>query len=415
MDKATLLLFQININSESKIHAIISTNHFKLHKSMTTQITKVPLIKPDMPSFEEIEKPFREILENGKITNFGKYVTAFEEAAANYLGTHVVTVSSGTMGLIFSLQALGLKPGQKVILPSFTFMATAQAILYAGGIPVFAEIEDDLTLSPNDLEYLLAKHDNVAMVIPVHIYGLPCQTDKIQSIVDAASKQKSQPISIIYDAAHAFGSAINNVKVGNFGNAEVFSLSVTKVVVSVEGGMISSKNPDFIQRIRKMRNYGIDSNYDAYWAGLNGKMSEFHGIIGLENIKKLDSLLEQRQIKARYYLDAINTRTKFNNLPWHNGVIHTFKDLTILMPESVANKRDDVINFLKGKGIETRAYFYPPVHKQHFFTQFSDRPFTKTEQLANRVITLPFYSTITTAEIDYVVDGLAEAEKSLLL
>ena len=116
------------------------------------KVKKIPNIKPDLPSLEEIEDEYREILQNGKITNFGKYVTVFEENAGAYLGTKAVSVSSGTMGLIFALQALGLQSGQKVIVPSFTFVATAQAIFYAGGVPVFSEIDDDMTLSLSDLE-----------------------------------------------------------------------------------------------------------------------------------------------------------------------------------------------------------------------------------------------------------------------
>src|SRR5689334_6813751 len=133
----------------------------------------VPLIKPDVPAFEQIAPRLREVLESGRVTNFGKYVTQFEEEASAYLGLPVVTLSSATAGLILSLQALGLERGQKVVVPSFTFVATAQAILYAGGVPVFAEIEDDLTMSPADLEALLARHDDVAVVMPVHTYGVP--------------------------------------------------------------------------------------------------------------------------------------------------------------------------------------------------------------------------------------------------
>src|SRR2546426_6393196 len=136
---------------------------------------QIPLIKPDLPAFEVVEGPFREILANGKITNFSKYVGQFEKDAADYLGVHTVTVSSGTMAMILTLQALGLRKGQKVVLPSFTFMATGQSVLYAGGVPVFAEVSDDLTLCAEDLERLLAKHEDVFGVIPVHMYGLPAQ------------------------------------------------------------------------------------------------------------------------------------------------------------------------------------------------------------------------------------------------
>jgi dTDP-4-amino-4,6-dideoxygalactose transaminase len=368
---------------------------------------KIPLIKPDLPSFDQLEDPFREILTSGKITNFAKYVTRFEQEAGAYLGTEVATLSSGTMGLLFALQALGLQPGEKVILPSFTFMATAQAVRYAGGVPLFAEINDDLTLSPHDLEALLHQHDDIAVVMPIHAYGLPCHVDAIQSVVEAAARRRSRHIAVLYDAAHAFGSAIQSRKVGSFGDAEVFSLSVTKVLVSVEGGMVSSKNGDLIQRIRKMRNYGIKENYNAFWPGLNGKMSEFHAIVGLYNLRRVDSLLQERSQKARFYLQQIQTRTRLATLPWPEGVTHTFKDFTVLLPEGQVERRDEVMACLKEQGIETRAYFYPPVHEQEFFKGYIDRPLPHTEALARRVITLPFYTSISEQEMNYVVDTLA--------
>jgi dTDP-4-amino-4,6-dideoxygalactose transaminase len=376
-------------------------------------VTQIPLIKPDLPSIESLEEPFREILENGKITNFSKYLNIFEEEAGAYLDTHVATVSSGTMGLIFALQTLGLKPGQKAIFPSFTFMATAQAVLYAGGVPVFAEVEDDLTLSLSDLEELLHQHKDVRVVLPVHMYGSPCRVDEIQHVVDEASRQQSRPIAVLYDAAHAFGSALNGQRIGGFGNAEVFSLSVTKVLVSVEGGMVSSRDPNLIHRIRKMRNYGVEDNYDSHWPGLNGKMSEFHAIIGLHNLRRIDELLTERQHKARYYRDRVRTCTEFQILPWPEGVTHTFKDLTILIPEEIADGRDAVMAYLKDRGIETRAYFYPPVHEQQFFRRFADRPLPRTAAFARRVITLPFYTTITEAQMDYVVEALHESEQRM--
>jgi len=374
---------------------------------------KVPLIKPDLPSVEEVGDQFKEILQNGKITNFSKYVSLFEAEAGAYLGTQTATVSSGSMGLLFSLQAFGLKNGQKVILPSFTFMATAQAVLYAGGIPVFAEIDDDLNLAVSDLEYLLNKHDDAAMVLPVHIYGLPCRITQIQELVDDFSRKKSRRIPVLYDAAHAFGSAVDKRKVGSFGNAEVFSLSVTKLLVSVEGGMVSSKDAEFIQRIKKMRNYGIKDNYNAHWQGMNGKMSEFHAIVGLYNLRRIDRLLKEREQKARYYLDKIKNNVDFEVQSWPQGITHTFKDLTILVPEASLEKRDAVMAFLQGKGIETRAYFYPPVHEQEFFRTFCDRPLSKTSSLSRRVITLPFYTSITKEGMDYVVKALIEAQKIL--
>jgi dTDP-4-amino-4,6-dideoxygalactose transaminase len=381
--------------------------------SKSTAGMTVPLIKPDLPPLEAIQDSIREILDNGKITNFSKYVTAFEDQAGKYLDTEVVTLSSGTQGLIFTLQALGLRPGQKVILPSFTFMATAHAIRYAGGVPLFAEVEEDLTLSPSDLQALLDRHDDVAVVIGVHMYGLPCRIAQIQQVVDTASLKRGHRIALMYDAAHAFGSAINEARVGTFGDAEVFSLSVTKALVSVEGGMVSSRNPDLIHRIKKMRNYGIEANYNTHYPGLNGKMSEFHAIVGLYNLARLDQYIAARQRNARYYTNRIVARTGFRTLSWPDGVTNTFKDFSVVTPEHLDQRRDDVIALLKDQGVETRAYFYPPVHEQNFFQQYADRRLPRTEALSRRVITLPFYTTITEAEMNYVVDSLVEAERKL--
>jgi dTDP-4-amino-4,6-dideoxygalactose transaminase len=375
--------------------------------------TSIRLIQPDLPSLESISAPLREILGSGSITNFSKYVGGFEAQAAEYLRVHVATTSSGTQGLMFALQALGLQPGQKVILPSFTFMATAQAVVYAGGVPVFAEVEDDLTVSPADLESLLSAHQDVAVVIGVHTYGLPCRVAEIRQVVDAAAGRRGQPISLLYDAAHAFGSALDGRRVGGFGDAEVFSLSVTKALVSVEGGLVASHDAELIARIKKMRNYGIGGNYNAGFPGLNGKMSEFHAIVGLYNLERLDSYLACRQRSARYYLDRIHSGTTFETFPWPEGVTHTFKDFSVLTPESLEGRRDEVIAALKEDGIETRAYFYPPVHEQCFFRRFADRRLPRTEALSRRVMTLPFYTTITEAEMDCVVDALRRAERSL--
>ena len=371
----------------------------------------VPLIKADLPTLEEIREPIEEILGNGRITNFGKYVRQFEAETGEYLGTSTVAVSSGTAGLVFALAALDLKPGEKVIFPSFTFVATAQAVLYAGGVPVFADIDDDLNLSVSDLERLLDEHPDVGAVIAVHMYGLPARAREIEEIVARASARRGRKIGLIFDAAHAFGSSIGGTRIGGFGDVEVFSLSVTKVLVTVEGGLVSTRNPEIVRRIRSMRNYGIESNYNAHFSGMNGKMSEFHAIVGLYNLKRIDSLAAQRQSRARTMRDRIESSTAFRLASWPDGVVHTFKDFTILVPgEGAGGERDRVMKFLGEKGIETRAYFYPPVHEQTYFSKYSTRALPKTECLARRVVTLPFYTTLSDEQMNYMVETLQQAE-----
>lgn len=375
------------------------------------RVMKVPLIRPDLPTLEEVADSFREILDNGRITNFGKYVTAFEAEASVYLGAPAVTVSSGTVGLVFALQAIGLGKGQKVIVPSFTFMATAQAILYAGGVPIFAEVGDDLTLSPEDLGMLLKRHDDIAGVVATHAYGLPCKVDEIERLTQEYGRRRSRPVFVVYDAAHGFGSALGSRRVGAFGDAEVFSLSVTKMLVSVEGGMVSSRSPDVGDRVRRMRNYGIETNYDSHWPGMNGKMSEFHAIVGLHNLRRLDELVATRQRKARYFLDRISKETAFETLPWPEGVTHTFKDFTVLVPDAMVEQRDAVMEIARSRGVETRAYFFPPVHEQRLFRPYADRALSWTERVARRVITIPFFTAISEEEMDYVVETLRLAQE----
>lgn len=372
----------------------------------------VPFWRPDLPSFEDIAEPLRSVFEDGGRCETGAYVDQFEEAASAYLGTHVVTVSSGTIGLLFTLQAFGLKPGQRVILPSFTSMATAQAIRYAGGVPTFAEIGDDLTLSPADLEMLLDRHDDVAAVMPVHMHGLPCRVDEIRAAVDTAALRIGRSISVIYDAAHAFGSSSNGRTVGAFGSAEVFSLSGSKVLVSGEGGLVSGRHVGLIQRLRKMRNNGIDAGHRAYWPGLSSRMSELHAIVGLANLKRLPERMAERQQKAHTYGSLIEQATSFRLAAWPTTTVHAFKDFTVLVPPDLRDRRDRIVEHLAERGVEARACYYPPIHQQPHFRAYADRPLPRTEDLSRRVIALPFFTSMTAPDMEYVVATLVQAERA---
>jgi dTDP-4-amino-4,6-dideoxygalactose transaminase len=375
----------------------------------------VPLVKPDLPTLEDIREPLAEVLTSGRITNFGKYVQEFERETGAYLGTDTVTVSSGTTGLILALSALcpGLEGG-KVIIPSFTFIATAQAVLNAGAVPLFADIDDDLNISVSDVERLLSEHPDIRAVIAVHMYGLPASASALARVVAAASSRLGRKIALLFDAAHAFGAALDGKRVGGFGDAEVFSLSATKPLASVEGGLISSNDPETIQTIRYMRNYGFAANYNAQYRGTNGKMSELHAIVGLFNLRRIDALLKARRDRAQRYRDQIEGSTRFETIFPPAGSIHTFKDFTIQIPEGARpGARDQVIRDLAKANIEARAYFDPPVHEQSYFRRFANRPLPKTERASRRVITLPFFTSISDGEIDYVAAALRQADRRL--
>lgn len=372
----------------------------------------VPLVRPDLPALEEIATEFGDILTGGRLSNFGPYATRFEDALSEALGAHTVSLSSCSLGLVFALQALGVRPGQKVALPAFTFVATAQAVLYAGGVPVYVDVDPDFTISPDDLAAVLAADPEIAAVIGVHTYGLPAKVDAVEAAVAEAAARVGRPIPILYDAAHALGARIGERAVGTFGNAEVFSLSATKTLVAGEGGIIASGDEALIGRLRAMRNYGFAGGYNAVEPGLNGKMSEFHAVIGLHNLGRLDELMATRAAKAATYADRIERETAFLAPPVRPGTSHTFKDFTILAPEEVADRRDAIVAWLKGQGVDVRTYFAPALHKQDFFARFATRPLPTTDDLAARVIAIPFFASLTEAEMDYVVGRLRQAPEA---
>jgi dTDP-4-amino-4,6-dideoxygalactose transaminase len=233
--------------------------------------------------------------------------------------------------------------------------------------------------------------------------------DAIQELIDHASR-RSRPIAVLYDAAHALGSSLGNRRVGSFGNAEVFSLSATKLLVSIEGGMVTSLDSELIERIRTMRNYGLE-NYDAVSPGLNAKMSELHAIVGMHNIRRLPELVSGRRRLAEYYTRLIEEETSFRPVAPPENAETTYKDFTVLVPPALKAARPAIMAALAERGIETRAYFFPAVHEQRYFRRYADRSLPATEDLSRRVITLPFFTQMSRGEVDRVVQALKEAER----
>jgi dTDP-4-amino-4,6-dideoxygalactose transaminase len=176
---------------------------------------------------------------------------------------------------------------------------------------------------------------------------------------------------------------------------------------------VSSRNPEFLSRIKKLRNYGMEVGFDTGSIGLNGKMSELHAIVGLHNLRQFPSTQKTRLQQANCYLERIAKLSHFTVPRMRPEVEHSYKDMVVLVDGSLAGKRDAVAAFLKKRGIETRTYFHPPLHRQTAFRRYADRELPCTQDISERVVCVPFYSRITSGEIEYVVDALAEAERCL--
>jgi dTDP-4-amino-4,6-dideoxygalactose transaminase len=360
---------------------------------------RLPIVSPEGLSSEEFLRDVRKILSSRQLTN-ATFVRQFEEAAEQYLGVpHCVAVSSCTAGLVLTLQALGLEG--EVILPSFTFHASAHSLLWNGLKPVFADCDPEtFCLDPHAVKLQMAP--NTTAILAVHLFGNPASIVELQTIASDAS------IPLLFDAAHAFGSDINGKRVGNFGVAEVFSFSPTKVLVAGEGGMIATRDTDLALKLRAARNYGDGGNYDPESAGLNARMSEFHAALALRGLEGLDARIDRRNQIRLHYERRLRTipGLSFQRIPPGNR--SSCKDFAILVGEAVFGKsRDWLFDALEKENIQVRRYFYPPVHRQKLYREIWDkRPLPVTESISESILNLPIYSTLSDENVEKICDAI---------
>jgi dTDP-4-amino-4,6-dideoxygalactose transaminase len=360
----------------------------------------VPLARPATPEWDAVAPRLQAILASGVLTN-GPTVRELEERAAEALGVrHCVAVSCCTAGLMLVLRACDLHGD--VVLPSFTFTATAHAVAWNGLRPVFAECDPHtLTLSPAAVEAVAGPR--AAAVIATHVFGTPCDVDALEA---TAAKLG---LRLFFDAAHAFGSRSQGRPIGGFGDAEVFSLSPTKPVVAAEGGLIATDDDILARRCRIGRDYANPGDYDCRFVGLNARMSELHAALAVCSLDTLEPRIERRNGLAERYRAGLERASGVEFPEVRDGDRSTFKDFTILLP---ADARDVVARALRDRGIDTRTYYAPPVHLQRAYTANGYGPPPRlpvTEEVARRVLTLPLWSEMDDATVDHVAGAVREA------
>jgi dTDP-4-amino-4,6-dideoxygalactose transaminase len=360
---------------------------------------RLPIVSPEGLPGEEFLRDVRKILSSRQLTN-ATFVRQFEEAAEQYLGVpHCVAVSSCTAGLVLTLQALGLRG--EVILPSFTFHASAHSLLWNGLKPVFADCDPEtFCLNPHAVK--LQMSPNTSAVLAVHLFGNPASIVELQTIASDAS------IPLVFDAAHAFGSDINNKRIGNFGVAEVFSFSPTKLLVAGEGGMIATRDAELARKLRFARNYGDSGNYDPELSGLNARMSEFHAALALRGLDRLDARIDRRNRIRLNYERRLRTIPGVSFQRISSGNWSSCKDFAVLIDEAGFGKsRDWLFSALERENIQVRRYFYPPVHRQMLYREIWDkRGLPVTESISDRILNLPIYSTLSDENVEKVCDAI---------
>jgi dTDP-4-amino-4,6-dideoxygalactose transaminase len=284
------------------------------------------------------------------------------------------------------------------VMPSMTFAASAHAVSWAGGRPVFADIDPgSLTLDPASAAVGV---DGACAITATHIYGTPCDVEGLQRVADRAG------IPVVYDAAHALGSARAGRPVGGFGAAEVFSMSPTKVTTAGEGGIVATSHAEVAEHVRLGRNYGNSGDYDCAFPGLNARMSEFHAAIALAGLAGLDERLTHRRVLVEEFWSAVAGVPGLRRPVLAEGDISTYKDLTLVVePADFGLDVPGLTAALAAEGIDSRRYFFPPIHRQKAYADLPrDLDLSVTEDVSTRVITPPLWSAMSVTEVRQLAD-----------
>ncbi len=353
----------------------------------------IPIYKPFCPKVKDLEEKFSEIFLSGQITN-GKYVEEFEKRICEYLNVpYAVCVSSCTLGIILTLKALNIEKGNFIV-PSFTFPATVSALLWNNIEPKFVDIDAE-TFNINIEEIEKNIDENTKGVLAVHVYGNACEVEELERI------SKKYNLYLIFDSAHAFGGKYKDKFLGNFGDAEIFSLSPTKTLVAGEGGVITTKNKELAHKLKILRNYGDPGTNNFEYLGLNARMSELHAILGLYSLKRVEEEIKRRKEIAEIYMENLKDIPGISFQKVKEYVRNTYKDFSFIVNErEFGLKRDEIKIALEKENIQIKRYFYPPVHKQKFlFERFKNLNLPVTERISESVISLPIFYSLKDEEI----------------
>lgn len=355
----------------------------------------VPFVRPARPPLADVMTRLAPSYEQGALTN-GPLVRQLEERCASRLGvSHVVAVSSCTAGLMLAVRALGTTGA--AVLPSFTFSASAHALAWNGLTPVFSEC--DAATMQIDVGDAAHRLDGAGLIMATHVFGAPCRAEQVVEL------GRSAGVPVIFDAAHGFGSLRQGTPLGNFGAAEVFSLSPTKPMVAGEGGLVATNDDAVAEFVRLGRDYGNPGDYDTRFVGLNARMSELHAALALESFEQLDGNLDRRRAVAGRYLAGLSAVPGIACQDVDPGDVSTYKDFTIAVnAPAYGLTRDALAAHLKAEGVDTRPYFWPPVHRQQAYRPLPPTDLPITDRVASSVVSLPIYPDLDLA----VVDGIAE-------
>jgi len=357
---------------------------------------------PLLPNLDEFTELLQQIWSSKWITNNGSFHQQLEAALADYLGVPYISLfTNGTLPLLTALQALRVTG--EVITTPYSFVATTHSIWWNGCQPVFVDIDPKTgNLDPDKIEAAITTRTTAIM--PVHVYGKPCDTQRIQEIADRHG------LRVIYDAAHAFGVKVQGESILNAGDLSTLSFHATKVYNTIEGGAMVIQDKETKRRIDYLKNFGFKNETTVVGPGINSKMDEIRSAYGLLNLRLVDQAIESRhQVAIRYReaLKGVPGITYFDDMP---GVTHNYSYFPIFIdPDQYGTTRDDLYLRMKSQGILGRRYFYPliselPIYRSCPGASPSNLP--NAHRMADSVICLPMHHTLTSQDIDQVLQAI---------
>lgn len=347
---------------------------------------------------DEISQAIEKVLENGQYI-LGPEVKAFEKEIAEYLGVkYAIGVANGTDALVLSLKALGIGPGDEVITTPFTFFATAEAVSQVGATPVFVDIDPDTyNINPDLIEEKIT--EKTKAILPVHIFGQPCDMDKIMQIA------KKHNLYVIEDACQAIGSEYKGQKVGTFGDVACFSFFPTKNLGGYgDGGMVVTNNKDLAEEVDILRKHGSKKKYYNEEIGYNSRLDELQAAILRVKLKYLDVWNSQRISAANKYNELLKDLSDVIKTPYKLPEVKHIYHLYCIQSE----KREFLMEKLKEYGIATGIYYPVPLHLQKAYANlgYKEGDFPVAEEVCRKIFAIPMYPEITDKEINYVSEVL---------
>ena len=369
----------------------------------------IPLYK--IYSDDEDVKLISKVIKRGRDWAIGPEIDEFENDIKNYVGTdYCIALNSGTSALHATLLAYGLGNGDEIIVPSFSFISTANSVLFVNGKPKFADIEEEtFGLNPDSISNVI--NSKTKAIIPMDYGGLSC---KISEISEVAKKNN---LILIEDAAECLGSTVKGIKVGSQSDSAIFSFCGNKVLTTGEGGAVVTNSKKIYEKIKLIRSHGRQDSINYFKnpsksqylsLGYNWRMSSLTAALGISQLKKLDKIIKMRQKNAKQLISKLAKFKEISISDPPNGYEHIYQMFTIKLNSKKI--RDSLHNFLKKKRIFSKVYFFP-IHLTDFYKKNfpnSGKFLSNTEKLSNQLLTLPLYPNMTSEEKQYLIESISE-------